>query len=407
MPQETNLNVSPYFDDFDSTKDYYKVLFKPGYPIQARELTGLQSILQNQIEQFGKHIFDNGSPVIGGEFLYTNPAFAVEVDSEFNGIPISIYLDSLVGKKLRGETSGVLAEVYLSLSNQDSERSNYTLYINYTASGGANYTNSSFFDAENLLIQEDFSVGNTVFQSGQPLLRTISSNSTSSASVVSINSGVFFVNGYFVYADSQTLILSQYDTTPTYKVGFNVRESFVNYVDDPSLVDNAKGFNNYTAPGADRLTIDLVLERRDVTDSSTTGFIELLIVENGQPQYLVKKTQYSLIRDELARRTFDESGNYFVRPFTVFARDTLNDKYRQFGVYTENETTASGNTPSENLLTYQIGPGKAYVGGYDVETISSKLIDVEKPRTTATLNDATVPYNAGSLVIVNNVYGAP
>ena len=50
MPQETNLNVSPYFDDFDVNKNFYKVLFKPGYPIQARELTTLQSILQNQVE---------------------------------------------------------------------------------------------------------------------------------------------------------------------------------------------------------------------------------------------------------------------------------------------------------------------------------------------------------------------
>ena len=407
MPQETNLNVSPYFDDFDSSKNYYKVLFKPGYPVQARELTGLQSILQNQIEQFGNHIFDNGSPVIGGEVLYTNPSFAVEVNPDFAGIPVSLYFDTLVGKKLKGETSGVLAEVYLTLSNQDSERSNYTLYVNYTSGGGANYTNSSFFDSENLLIQEDFTVGNTVFQSGQPILRTISSNANSNAAIVSINSGVFFINGYFVYTDSQRLILSQYDTTPTYKVGFNVVESTTNYIDDPSLVDNAKGFNNYTAPGADRLSIELILERREVSNTSTTNFIELLRVENGQPQYIVKQTQYSLIRDELARRTFDESGNYFVRPFSVFARDSLNDKYRQFGVYTEDETTVDGNTPSENLLTYQIGPGKAYVGGYDVETISSKLTTVEKPRTTTTLENAVVPYNAGSLVIVNNTYGSP
>ncbi len=42
MPQETNLNVSPYFDDFDDKKNFYKVLFKPGYPVQARELTTLQ-----------------------------------------------------------------------------------------------------------------------------------------------------------------------------------------------------------------------------------------------------------------------------------------------------------------------------------------------------------------------------
>ena len=52
MPQQTNLNVAPYFDDFDSSNDYHKVLFKPGYPVQARELTTLQSILQNQVMIF-------------------------------------------------------------------------------------------------------------------------------------------------------------------------------------------------------------------------------------------------------------------------------------------------------------------------------------------------------------------
>ena len=55
MPQQTNLNVAPYFDDFDPVDDYHRVLFKPGYPVQARELTTLQSILQSQIERFGQH----------------------------------------------------------------------------------------------------------------------------------------------------------------------------------------------------------------------------------------------------------------------------------------------------------------------------------------------------------------
>ena len=57
MAQTTNLNVSPYFDDFNADDNYYKVLFKPGLPVQARELTGLQSILQSQIAKFGQHIF--------------------------------------------------------------------------------------------------------------------------------------------------------------------------------------------------------------------------------------------------------------------------------------------------------------------------------------------------------------
>ena len=71
MPQKTNLNISPYYDDFNKDDNFYKVLFKPGFPVQARELTGLQSLLQNQVESFGKHIFKEGSM-----FLLINPYVA-------------------------------------------------------------------------------------------------------------------------------------------------------------------------------------------------------------------------------------------------------------------------------------------------------------------------------------------
>ena len=39
MPQKTNLNVNPYYEDFDASKNFYKILFRPGYSIQGRELT--------------------------------------------------------------------------------------------------------------------------------------------------------------------------------------------------------------------------------------------------------------------------------------------------------------------------------------------------------------------------------
>ena len=45
MPQKTNLNVNPYYEDFDASKNFYKILFRPGYSIQSRELTQVQSIL--------------------------------------------------------------------------------------------------------------------------------------------------------------------------------------------------------------------------------------------------------------------------------------------------------------------------------------------------------------------------
>ena len=63
-----NLNRLPYFDDFNEDKNFHRILFKPGVAVQARELTQLQTILQNQIERFGDHTFENGSRVLGGTF---------------------------------------------------------------------------------------------------------------------------------------------------------------------------------------------------------------------------------------------------------------------------------------------------------------------------------------------------
>src|SRR5210317_1063177 len=131
MPQETNLNVSPYFDDFSIDNNYFRVLFKPGYPVQARELTTLQSILQNQVEQFGNHFFKEGAKVIPGNLTYIQNYYAVQVESDFLGIPVSLYLDNLVGLQIRGEISGVVAIVRKVITAQESERGNITLYVDY------------------------------------------------------------------------------------------------------------------------------------------------------------------------------------------------------------------------------------------------------------------------------------
>ena len=68
----TNFNVSPYYDDFSEGNNFHKVLFRPAYAVQARELTQLQSILQNQVQRFGQHMFKEGSQVIPGEITLFN-----------------------------------------------------------------------------------------------------------------------------------------------------------------------------------------------------------------------------------------------------------------------------------------------------------------------------------------------
>ena len=61
------VNKPPYFDDFDSSKNYSKILFRPGRAIQSRELTQIQSILQNQIASIGDKVIS--SPIVsGGDF---------------------------------------------------------------------------------------------------------------------------------------------------------------------------------------------------------------------------------------------------------------------------------------------------------------------------------------------------
>ena len=173
MSQITNLNVAPYYDDFDPTDNYHRVLFKPGYPVQARELTTLQSILQNQIERFGQHFFKEGGKVIPGNTAYSRNYFAVELNTTHQGVPIDAYIDQLIGLKITGRTSGVTAIVSSILTSSDSERGNPTLYLNYLGSSTQNNATQVFADGEILKIEGEMKrYTNYVCPQAVPVLQT-------------------------------------------------------------------------------------------------------------------------------------------------------------------------------------------------------------------------------------------
>ena len=83
MALTTDFNVDPYYDDFDQTKNFYKVLFRPGYAVQAREVSQLQTILQKQIERHGQHMFQEGSVVLGCEVNYDNEVRSLKLETQF------------------------------------------------------------------------------------------------------------------------------------------------------------------------------------------------------------------------------------------------------------------------------------------------------------------------------------
>lgn len=406
MAQKTNLNVSPYYDDFNSEKNYYKVLFNPGRPVQARELTTFQSILQNQIESFGGHIFKEGSMVIPGNVGYDGQYYSVKLNSTNLGIDVSVYINYFIGKKITGQSSGTTAIIQYVALPDGNNVTDLTIYVKYLDSDN-NFKFNPFEDGESLFANETVVYGNTTINSGTPFASLVSSNATSIGSAVSIAKGVYFVRGYFANVESDTLILDHYTNTPSYRVGLKVDELIITSKDDKTLYDNAKGFTNYAAPGADRFKINLTLTKKPLTDTNDTNFIELLRVQDGKIKKIETQTQYSLIKDYFAQRTYDESGDYSVNPFIASIHNSLNDRLGNNGIFFSNEKTDQGNTPSDDLMCVKISPGKCYVKGYDVTTIGTTILDVDKPRDKETINSANVPFEMGNILRINNVSGTP
>ena len=294
--EKTNLNVAPYYDDFAEDKDFHRVLFRPGFAVQARELTQLQSILQNQIEKHGRHMFKEGTVVIPGAVGFTNEFYAVKIDSTLSGSDISANVQSYVGKRITGTTSGVVAEVIKVTEATTNDP--ITLFVKYIRTGTDNVT-TVFANGER--ISANGVVGS--FGSGIDSAQLNTTNATAIGSSANIEEGVYFIRGHFVRVAEQRIILDKYSDTPSYRVGLSIAESLETPEEDGSLLDNSQGTSNVNAKGAHRLKFTLTLSKLALTSTEDENFVELIRVDNGQIQVKARNTEYSVLGETLARRT--------------------------------------------------------------------------------------------------------
>ena len=408
MPQKTNLNVAPYYDDFDTDKNFYKVLFRPGYSVQARELTQLQSLLQNQIEQFGKYAFKQGELVIPGEIGFNNKLNFVklssvsEIPTNQNGQIVYKKYDvtQLVNRQVKGLTSGVIATIVQAGIATETESD--VLYVNYTNSGDAG-NEDTFRQGETLegvdgvntplmVVGTDGSVLPTSISVTNPdtgVSTALESPAMGYASAVKVEEGIYFVNGYFVRNSNQLLVIDKYYNSPSAKVGFKINESIVTPEEDASLYDNSIGSSNYSAPGAHRLSLTLSLVVYSLDEKTDKNFIKLLQIKNGVVQTQVVQTDYNLLEQTLARRTYDESGDYVVDNFSLDVREYL-QKNGNLGIYGKDSEGLVNGLPeldASKKLVASVGPGKAYVKGFEVVNKETKYIDVDKARETLNRED--------------------
>jgi len=404
MAQNTNLNVTPYYDDFDKDKNFYKVLFRPGFPIQARELTTMQSVLQNQIENVGQHLFKDGAMVIPGQVGYDLNVDAIMLQESFLGADVELYRTQLNGKIIEGLTTGVKAKVLFTISDTESDKGYITLYIKYIQSGGDESTEATFQDNEQLITDTEITFGTTLIEIGSPFAQLLPTSALQKGSVAYIQPGVYFIRGYFVDVSYQTVLLDQYGTEPRYRIGLEILESIVTPEDDLSLNDNAAGTSNYAAPGAHRFRITANLIKKLLTDDADKDFIELLRINGTKVEKLVDRSAYDELEKSMALRTYEESGDYVVTDFTVDMRENLDDGFNN-GVYSSGGITSSGAVASEDLYSIEIGPGTAYVRGYRVKTLSPTYVDLDKPRETDSAQNVIVPFSLGNNCVVENVYG--
>ena len=292
----TLFNYDPYYDDFDEDKNFMRVLFRPGYSVQARELTQLQTILSNQIEKFGNHIFKSGSPIIGGKVSLDDKANYVILQPQYGNedIVVTDFLDKIVVSY--GSTKDVRAKVIAV----ESTTSNPILVLKY-------------------LSGERFAESDELRVFGQNIFGTLVSTAATGGSYVAyLQEGVYYFKGQFVKVVPQYLIVELFyrlgssatiNAQPSYKVGIEFTEVLVDEIDDTSLLDPAQGAFNYQAPGANRFQIQTALAKRTLDSADVSSFFEVIRLVAGVRTKEIQYPIYSEIEALLARRTFDESGN--------------------------------------------------------------------------------------------------
>jgi hypothetical protein len=403
-----NLNVSPYYDDTTDpltgaiVKNYNRILFRPGYAVQARELTSLQSILQDQVGKFGNHIFKNGSVVQGCEFkLDSQRAFVKILDA---GV-VNDELANYVGDTVTGATSGITAVILDTATGTQAESPDLkTLYLRYT-SGDGSTTAVHFTGGETLNVTSttagrngDTFVVDTTYDEAEP-----TNSYWGLASALTVDDGIVYIDGKFVNHETQTIILSKYSNLPSVKVGFQIVESTVSPEDDNTLQDPAEGSFNFAAPGADRYQVTTTLVAYESTDTIPPTFNQLVEIISGEVQRVYTTNIYGELGKNMARRTYDESGNYAVRQFPVLIKEHLNVDGNN-GLK-ELNTVDPARGGSKDLLAIGLEAGKAYVRGYEHETFQTEYVVVPKGLTTVNQQEIPISTAYGNYILVDEFCG--
>mgnify|MGYP001201922863 CR=1 FL=1 len=404
-----NLNTSPYYDDFNDDNRFHRVLFKPGVPVQARELTQLQTILQDQMEKGFGFVVQEGAVITGCaetlrdvDYIKVNDTDAAAVT--INNTDLVKYKD----KEIIGSVTGLKAIIQDTETGTVAGNPNLkTLYIKYlnTVSG-----HEHFASGETLSVYTPNEDTQTARDAGTELNGftfvvnnlddgTRAGSFHGKTSDITLQPGIIHARGSFIKTDKITARLDKYNNLKRKHIGFVITESIQQAATDTTLLDPAQGSFNFNAPGADRLKFTVTLSSIDETATKPENFYTYAHVSiDGIERIGLKDNPLAGLGDILANRTYDESGNYLVRGNGVSLREHLNDGTNG-GVFT------AGDSGSRAALVVQIDPGVSYVGGFKRELQSSKRIPIMKSSEYITKESQPISTSYGNYIEINYVEG--
>jgi len=378
----STISQSPYYDDFDPAKDYVRVLFRPSYPVQARELTTLQSFIQEQASRFGDYVFKDGARITSGEITADFLSYRTTLTGSGNitfppanalaGASLAT-VATLVGKVITNATGTVKAEVVQQPTGTVGTAQVGNMYLHYMT--------AEEFDSDGGFIYALASDNPTETQN---YYNTYSAVTPST--LANIVAGVYYVKGVFTRVAEQTILIDANSQTPSAHIGFNVSEKIVTPSEDSTLFDNARGTSNEGAPGAHRLQIYLTFATKSIGSAPDASFYRVTTVENGEQQenQKVDELQNLVSKSDLAQSIFDESGHFALNPFPHVVEENVDDQY----------------------FTLNIGPSKAYVQGHPIVKTNTTKIDFTKGmETTNAVKNYKAPFVGTTYVVLDSSVG--
>ena len=353
----------PYFDDYDAYKLHQSILFKPSANIQTRELNQLQTLIQEQIARFGSSIFKNGSIVVGcnNKINITVYTLTVKLNSSIQLSTNLIEYFKNVGYICTKNDVTKIAKI-IEIISVNSDIITYQITINDFSENQI-----AINDIINL-----YDIDKKIQIDGV----TLTVSDRKSCTLISLDKGYIFLDGYFVSVPAQKLVLDSSSASFSGSAGLTIDRKIINI------------------NGQDGLQINLILESKAVTTNSTTflstieikeNFIELIRMEQGNILKNINRPIYSDLETTLARRTYDQWGSYTITPF--------------------NTKVIKNNSNDPTMFSLEVSQGKAYVLGYEFETTSKRFLDLDRALDTEVHDNFEIAVSYGCYIRLTQFKG--